>query len=267
MFCPKCGKKVSDDKNFCPGCGNDLREVISRAEKEKDENGFNPVPYLVTAVVIVLIISAAFVTINFADSRKGKTDTQTAGDTGSEAEQTAETQQTDLSEVGPPTSDKEVDDMAGEFEETEKYAYDLVNPFYSYAFVETVNNHDSSYAAKFSVENSPVYNALGLEFWQNRPAVSFRRIYDVKVHDVAAAGVYGDKDEDPGNYCVCVSYTYELYNSETGKTSSNIELAIDNVKWETRNGENTLLMYKHTWVNDVPLGTEITAENFINYKN
>lgn len=127
---------------------------------------------------------------------------------------------------------------------------DLMNTFYSYAWVNATNNHDSSYVADYTVDGSPAYQMLGLEYWQERPTLRFDSIYDVNVINI--------EPKYDGSYDVYVYYTYELYYTDKDKTNSNIELAIDNVVW---NGYE-FLVNNHTWVNDIPVGSSVSISDF-----
>ena len=62
MFCSYCGKKIPDDSEFCPMCGNDLRENVqdsikydsSAIHKEKAKTG----KIIIVAVLAVMIAGA-----------------------------------------------------------------------------------------------------------------------------------------------------------------------------------------------------------------
>ncbi|MBO4276926.1 MAG: zinc ribbon domain-containing protein, partial [Clostridia bacterium] len=39
MFCPNCGNKVEDGKNFCPDCGTPLRAQTPSRQPRQDRQG------------------------------------------------------------------------------------------------------------------------------------------------------------------------------------------------------------------------------------
>ncbi|MCC8097784.1 MAG: zinc-ribbon domain-containing protein [Eubacterium sp.] len=294
MFCPNCGKNVDNDKNFCPACGKKLRKQGNSAEiserKPGAKGGFNSAPYLIAAVVIVFIISASafFVTfsliskpndnayISSVENEMKISEIETALEPETEAVTETEVQPATEEvppaaaepEIEPPskyTTENAFDDSYGVYLFVEELAYDLINPFYSYAWVQTTNNHDSSYVDRFSLDGSPVRYTLGQEYWQERPTKSFKRIYDVQIHKISNV-MWLDNPTCDSGFDVCVSYSFELYDSETGKTTSKTELVIANVSVEYMgNYTHALYMNKHTWVNDVPLGTTVTEDDFSEY--
>lgn len=127
---------------------------------------------------------------------------------------------------------------------------DLMSEFYSYAWVNSTNNHDSSYVAAYTVEGSPAYQMFGLDYWQERPTLRFDGIYDVNVINI--------EPKSDGSYDVYVYYTYELYYTDKDRTNSNIELAIDNVVW---NGYE-FLVNNHTWIDDIPVGSSVSLSDY-----
>ncbi|MCD7778219.1 MAG: hypothetical protein LUH47_06935, partial [Clostridiales bacterium] len=247
-----------------------------------------PVPYLITAVIIVFIISAAAVAVSLmsepedegytstaAEQRNGNMYTEEITEPETEAVTEAEQEvQPPDEEIPPAVSEPEIeppskvygfDDSYSGYLFVEDLAYDLINPFYSYAWVQTTNNHDSSYINKLSLSGSPVRYTLGEEYWQERPTKSFNRIYNVQIHKISNVMWLKNPTCDTG-FDVCISYSFELYDSETGKTVSKTELAIANVSIEQISEEVfALYMNKHTWVNDVPLGTTVTEDDFAKY--
>ena len=43
MYCPKCGTEVSDDKAFCPECGNPLKSQAQQSwQSAGSQNGTRP---------------------------------------------------------------------------------------------------------------------------------------------------------------------------------------------------------------------------------
>ena len=44
MFCPKCGKRISDDSDYCPFCGSEIFEEERPTRPEVDQY-YNDPPY------------------------------------------------------------------------------------------------------------------------------------------------------------------------------------------------------------------------------
>ena len=44
MFCPKCGKRISDDSEYCPFCGAEIFEEERPTRPEVDQY-YNDPPY------------------------------------------------------------------------------------------------------------------------------------------------------------------------------------------------------------------------------
>lgn len=228
MYCSECGKENDEGRKFCSRCGNALKnqggERVNTTEtnpetgnytpQTKIGGGFNPVPYLITAVVIVFIISAAAVTVSLLSRPGGNPPETFAYDGEGETEEITENEETEVlteekteavaeaqteeqteaqtqaaavqteTEIGPPTlSNFPADDSSSEYYAVREYASELMENFYGYAWVQTTNNHDSSYVADFCFDDSPIYTMLGYEYWQERPNVQFKRIYDVTIYD------------------------------------------------------------------------------------
>ena len=72
MYCTKCGRELSDEAIFCPGCGSRIKEkeVISDEEKqekveyslnEKKEMGIFQISFLVCSIIIAVIVCLFYV--------------------------------------------------------------------------------------------------------------------------------------------------------------------------------------------------------------
>lgn len=114
----------------------------------------------------------------------------------------------------------------------------------------STNNHDPYYIGEYSIYGSPVYELLGVDYWQENMGVTFDSIYDIEV--VSMEKITDDM------YDVNVCYTYELYNSESDKYTTNKELAVCTV---VRN-DGKLLAYNHKWVDTVPTDTYVSVSDF-----
>lgn len=51
MFCPKCGKEVSDSPTFCPSCGAQLKRAEAKEETRAVEAGISPKSRLATTLL------------------------------------------------------------------------------------------------------------------------------------------------------------------------------------------------------------------------
>lgn len=127
---------------------------------------------------------------------------------------------------------------------------DLLSELYSFGWVMATNNQNASYVEDYTAYGSPAYQTFGVDYWQERPSVRFDYINDVNVIDV--------QKKSDGSYDAYVYYTYKIYHTDKDKISSNIELAIDNVVYDGYG----YLVYEHTWIDDIPLGSTVTIENY-----
>ena len=68
MICPECGREISANEKFCPGCGQPVVESGSRAVIQsagqgeapvKENQGVKHLVMLMAAVVAVVIVSLA----------------------------------------------------------------------------------------------------------------------------------------------------------------------------------------------------------------
>ncbi len=255
MVCPKCGKNVDNDKRFCPACGLSLTESYDTSSYS--EKRTNPVPYLITIVAIVLILAVAYVVVQLNNNKSDANDSNSApaNEITTEKEEVATEAKADEAVAADadepePEPEEEAADADIDMGEINTYISNFLEDFYSYGWVYTTNNHDSSYVAQYTVPGSNAYKIFGQDYWQERPDVVFNRIYDINVVSVEQAS--------DGSYNAYVSYIYDLYHTDTGKTASKVEIAVDNIVMES----GQLLLNNHTWKNDLPIGTNVTISDF-----
>ncbi len=257
MICPGCGKTVESDKKFCPKCGTPLDAATENAVQSNisPHSQISYIIYPITIVAVVFIIAAAYVIVNIHSSEKsGEQQTAAIEVTTENAAEADVTEAAKSSEETEFAQDETTYMQAVKETPSPNNAYEdiqnLLRDMYSYGWVNSTNYHDSSYITDYTVSGSRAYQIFGIEYWQERPDVIFDGIYDINVINI--------KQQTDGSYDAYVYYTYEIYHSATGKTSSNIELAIDNVVWTG----SEFLVNDHMWKDDVPIGTPISINDY-----
>lgn len=258
MKCPKCGNEVNNNSKFCTKCGYKLNKAneISLQSSSKNNKVIIGIIVGIIAVLIVVIGGGTYALLNGREDDNSLYETRCglfnfAMETTETTEETTETTtETTTEETTAEVTTENEEIISVSPESNDEEIQNVVSNFYSYGWVMSTNNHDPYYVGEYSIYGSPAYNLLGIDYWQENTGVTFDRIYNVEVVSI--------KKVSDDMYDVNVCYTYELYNSEKDKHTTNKELAVCTVARK----DGRFLVYDHKWVNTVAVDTYVTDADF-----
>lgn len=71
MYCPKCGKSISDDADFCQYCGKSLKESVQPSSTYAAASADNkrPIIFAIVGVLVIAGIIFAYNNILFGDDK------------------------------------------------------------------------------------------------------------------------------------------------------------------------------------------------------